>query len=179
MATSAMPRFASVLNIDFIREVIDYDPKTGVMLWKHRSWQSARWNSRYSGHPVGTPHDNGYTSTRLSRSNQYLHRIAWLLAYGEWPAIKIDHKNGIRTDNRISNLRLANDGQNSANQKMRVDNTSGHKGVSWNRRDSLWEANIDINNERTRLGRFTDILEARDAYRAASLRLHGQFSRFE
>ena len=74
-------------------------------------------------------------------------------------------------------MRLVDDVANSINQKVKASNTSGHKGVSWNKRDHLWEAYLSLRRKRYSLGRYHNIGDAIEARREAEVRLHGQFAR--
>lgn len=167
----------AAVNAAFARARLDYDMLSGTLRWKHWPHGNKAWNSLHAGKAVSATSTHGYLVTRLARHTHYVHRLIWLIVTGEWPEMKVDHINGISTDNRWANLRLADDAQSSANQKLRSDSASGHKGVSWNRRDQLWEAYISFRRVRHRLGRFIDIGDAIDARNAAAVRLHGAFAR--
>ena len=103
------------------------------------------------------------------------HRVAWFLHYGEDPGeLQVDHKNRIRHDNRISNLRLATQSDNSCNCKTSSLNTSGVKGV-----DAFfgkWRARIRKNNKRILVGYFNSIVEAKVALAKERKKLHKQFT---
>ncbi len=88
----------------------------------------------------------------------------------------IDHINGNKSDNRIDNLRLATFSENSWNAEKRSDNTSGHKGVSFDKRRGVWVAYINAYGKRKHLGRFYLIEDAYKAYEKASIDIHGEFS---
>lgn len=104
------------------------------------------------------------------------HRLAWFLHYGEWPTCQVDHINGDRHDNRISNLRLASSSENQRNRKRPKNNTSGYKGVSWIEHYQMWQATIKFDGKNKYLGRFDTPEEASDAYNKAALRHHGEFA---
>jgi len=89
----------------------------------------------------------------------------------------VDHVNGNGLDNRRLNIRTASRAENNRNAKRRIDNTSGHKGVSFHRRLGKWQAYINYEGKRRSLGYFNVENEAADAYRAASLILHREFRR--
>ena len=78
---------------------------------------------------------------------------------GHWPEY-VDHINGNRSDNRLANLRPATKVQNGCNMATPSNNTSGHIGVSWNKRDKRWTAYITLNQKRKSLGNFREIAEA-------------------
>lgn len=89
----------------------------------------------------------------------------------------VDHKNGNTLDNRRENLRLATTSQNSINQKLRRDNTSGVKGVYWDKKNKKFKAQISLHGKAKSLGRFSTKEEAAYAYAVASEHLHGEFRR--
>lgn len=90
----------------------------------------------------------------------------------------VDHKNGVSLDNRRScNLREATYSQNSSNCRKSVANTSGFKGVSWNKQKLKWRAFIQVNHKGIHLGYFSSPEEAHRAYIAAGDKYHGDFSR--
>ena len=91
-------------------------------------------------------------------------------------SIQVDHRSGNGLDNRRSNLRVATHGQNQRNAAKRKDNTSGMRGVGWNKHAGKWQARIRANGKRIHLGYFTDIAAAKAARTAAELKYHGQFS---
>jgi len=88
----------------------------------------------------------------------------------------VDHINGNGLDNTRPNLRLATTAQNNANSRKRSDNTSGLKGVYWDKRDGKWKAQISVSGKNIHLGYFTDKDEAYAAYRAATEKHHGEFA---
>lgn len=106
-----------------------------------------------------------------------LHRIAWYMATGIDPIdFELDHANGDKTDNRISNLRRATRADNNRNQPKQKNNTSGYKGVSWNKTYSKWVAYIGVDWKRQHLGYFDTLEDAHTAYKEAANRLHGSFA---
>lgn len=90
---------------------------------------------------------------------------------------QVDHINGNGLDNRRENLRLAASCQNTRNSRLRVDNSSGYKGVSWKKESSKWVARIMKDKKMVHLGYFDDPTEAYAAYCAAAFELHGEFAR--
>jgi len=71
----------------------------------------------------------GYLGLGIEKRVYSIHRLVWLYEYGYFPK-EIDHINGIRTDNRLENLREVSRSQNNWNSKTNSVNTSGHKGIS-------------------------------------------------
>ena len=90
-----------------------------------------------------------------------------------------DHKDGVGLNNRRSNLRVATRSQNMHNKRMQCNNTSGFKGVHWNKGRRLWQANIKANDQRTYLGSFQTAEEASEAYWKAAQEMHLDFARLE
>ena len=131
--------------VDFLRKILRYDAETGTLYWRERpedtfrsGTQSAehiskRWNKKCAGTPAGTIYKTGYVRVqwRAMGVKSYLaaHRVAWVIHHGRIPACEIDHINGDRADNRISNLREVTRVQNNRNKKKRKDNTSGATGI--------------------------------------------------
>jgi hypothetical protein len=89
---------------------------------------------------------------------------------------EVDHINGNKFDNRRCNLRLATHNQNQQNCVAYKNNTSGFKGVTWNKRDQKWCAQIRINSKRKHIGYFDDPIEAAKAYDKAAKELHDKFA---
>ena len=92
-------------------------------------------------------------------------------------ALEIDHRNGNGLDNRRENLRRATRSQNIANSKLHLDNTSGTKGVYWDKATQKWRAQIGFNYRVIQLGRFADKKEAIRARREAQQAMFGEFAR--
>lgn len=82
------------------------------------------------------------------------HRVAWVYFYGIEPN-KIDHINGIRTDNRISNLRDTNSIGNARNTEIKCTNKSGVTGVSWDKKNKKWQVSITVNYKTIFIGRYS------------------------
>jgi hypothetical protein len=89
---------------------------------------------------------------------------------------RTDHRNGNGLDNRRINLREATAGENNQNRRQRSDNTSGFKGVHWDKRSSKWRAQVNANGKAHRLGHYLTAAEAARAYDAAARELHGEFA---
>ena len=124
-----------------------------------------------------TPPRNGRTYAQRGvrklngkRTTQKLHMFLT-----GWP--QTDHRNGNGLDNQRRNLRPATRAQNNANARRRTDNTSGFKGVSWNKRYSRWYARIHTDGRYRFLGSFTDPEAAARVYDAAAAELFGEFAR--
>lgn len=145
---------------DELRAVLDYDPETGAL------------TRRSTGKPVGTVNGRGYVVVGFQGRKLLAHRLAWIITHGTWPKDQIDHVNGIRSDNRLANLRDVSASENSRNQSLRRDNTSGRIGVSFDKRSGKWYAYIRIDGRTVNLGRY-DAQEDAVAARAAAEREYG------
>lgn len=158
-------------SINELNRLLIYDPETGEICWRIKGK-----GIKYPGSRAGCINGEGYRSIQIGGQNYPEHRIAWKIATGHDPAAWIDHVNGIRDDNRISNLRTASSSQNCQNSKKRSDNRSGIKGVHRNHLKQKWVAQIRVGGKLIHLGSFHKITDAAAAYSAASARLHKEFS---
>ena len=153
---------AQDITAEKLRELLHYDPETGIFTRKVSTSNSVK-----VGDITGCPSGPGYLLISVRSRRYQAHRLAWLYVYGEWPKDQLDHINRIRTDNRIANLRDVTQKQNHQNRSKPSNNTSGHTGVYWDKRDSKWRAEIKHNQKHIYLGYFTDIEEAVAARKAA------------
>lgn len=149
--------------------MLNYDPDIGEFTWV----QSPNWSIKI-GAEAGSISPCGYKLIRVNKSSYMAHRLAWVYIHGSIPkGFSIDHKNGDRKDNRLTNLRLARGHREQAqNQKKRIDNTSGYVGVYPHRIPNTWIAQIRINGKAVYLGIFTSIEEASEAYKKAKVEHH-------
>lgn len=148
-----------------LREIVSYDPETGVF-----TWRKTRGRAR-AGNVAGTPHNEGYISIVALRGRYLAHRLAWFYVHGEWPQDDIDHINGDRSDNRISNLRDVSRSENLQNvATARKSSTHGFIGAS--RQGGRWKARIKLNGKETHLGLFDTPEEASEAYLRAKAEMH-------
>lgn len=137
-----------------------YDPETGVFIWKYSHANNVR-----DGDIAGHLNKKGYFEIGYNNKFYRAHRIAWFIFYGEWPAGNIDHINGIRSDNRIENLRDVTNAVNAQNQhKARSNNKIGLLGVHWNKRAKKWQSTICIDGKNVYIGVFSDKNKAYEAY---------------
>lgn len=160
-----------MLTAERARELLNYDPETGVLTWK-----GGRRGVRV-GSIAGTPNTRGYLTVGVDRRRYFAHRLAWLIATGEWPAEHLDHINGIPVDNRLANLREATNAQNQYNQKMANTNTSGFKGVTWHRQRCKWVAYARHSKQQIHLGCFDTPEQASVAYEFFCEQARGEFHR--
>jgi hypothetical protein len=123
-----------------------------------------RVNSKVpSGATAGTPQNNGYILITINRKKYLAHRLAWFMEHREFPNGQIDHINGNRIDNRISNLRVVTTSENQQNLRS-PRGKNPYLGVSAIKGTLLWQAHIQVNGMQKNLGRFKTPEDARDAY---------------
>ena len=140
-----------------LKELLHYDEKTGAFTWKVKKGGRA-----VAGQHAGTKDVRGYLVIRLDGVLYKAHRLAWLYSHGEWPEENIDHINRDRSDNRLKNLRLANQSLNMHNANRRAGK-SGVVGVTHDKWRDKWVARIKINYRSVFLGRFNSLAEATQA----------------
>lgn len=141
-----------------VRELLAYDPDTGVFTWR----VSRGWNAK-AGSVAGRIDGRGYAVIRIDSIEMNAHRIAWAYVYGAVPEAFIDHINGVRSDNRIVNLRLATHSENQQNQRAaRSNSKTGYLGVRQFR--DKFRAGISVNGKFIHLGLFKDPYSAHQAY---------------
>lgn len=150
------------LTAQRLREVLHYDPQTG-----HFTRLVASSGRRsYVGALCGSPDKKGHIYICVLGKRYAAHRLAWLYCIGEWPADQIDHINGVKGDNRISNLRTADAALNTQNERRaRSRSLTGVLGVS--PVGSKFRAGIGVDGKQCYLGTFPTIEEAQAAYIAA------------
>lgn len=142
-----------MITKEYLLEIFSYDPYSGCLYWKYREQQYfkneasfKRWNTRYSGTCAGTErYDIKRDETRITitiNGRKYLRsRLVYILHYGMIPdGMQVDHIYGDTTDDRIENLRLVSNQENSLNSKMFKNNTSGKTGVYFNNKNKKWWA---------------------------------------
>jgi hypothetical protein len=158
-----------------IRELIDYDPLTGVFLWKHRPNALQNWNTKWAGKHAGSPHSRGYIAIAIDHVKYLAHHLAWVYMTGEWPTEFIDHENLNKKDNKWENLRLASFAENSANASIRNDNKSGFRGVYFVSSRQVWHAKITKEGKDHYLGAFDCPELAAKAYAVKARELYGEY----
>lgn len=122
-------------------------------------------------------HTIGYVTKSRFKDTSLLHRVLAERWGWEIEGMDIDHVNGNSLDNRRENLRVATRSENMCNRVKTANNTSGFKGVTWNKQCGKWRARVKLKGKSHHLGYFENVTEAADAYAAAARRLHGSFAR--
>jgi hypothetical protein len=152
--------------------LLRYDPLLGEF------YRLTAYTNQYGavGRRVGSLSSQGYIVTPIDGRMYRAHRLAFLTMTGIWPPHQVDHVNGVRHDNRWSNLRLATHSQNKHNERRPADNSSGFKGVSWHKGAGKWSAQAVLSGRKHHLGLFVSTADAAAAYDAFAERNYGPFA---
>ena len=157
----------ALLSQEMLKERIHYDKETGFFTWLDVKVNGKRMRNKRSGSING----GGYIQVRLSLDGKsyalFAHRLAWLYEYGEFPSGNLDHLNRNRTDNRITNLRIATTRENGRNRSMSSNNTTGHNGIGFSKARNKYHARIRVNYKQKHLGYFENIEDAAKAVKEA------------
>ena len=113
-------------------------------------------NCVYEGDKAGFTRKDGYRQIKVNQKPYLEHQIVFIMHYGFKPSI-IDHINGIKSDNRIENLREASFYENAHNAKRKSTNTSGVKNVSYSKRPNAWLVRVQANKSRKLIGLFHNL----------------------
>ena len=149
-----MPSYA--ITHQYLTEILTYHPDTGIFLWRQCR------NAYKNGTPAGGK-SLGYISIMIDGEAYYAHRLAWFYVHQTWPEL-IDHINGDRSDNRISNLRVVSAVENGWNQLHTRSNKTGYPGVDYDRRRKKYRAKIGHQGIYTHIGTFDSAKDAFHAY---------------
>jgi HNH endonuclease len=152
---------------DFLKKHFFYDPLTGHIMRLR------------NGKPYGCKMKAGYILGQIGGRNGpfvYAHRLAWRYMTGHWPKILIDHKNGIKDDNRWDNLREANHSQNHLNSKNRKS-ASGHRGVYWHSKNGKWQVRVTIDGKMRSCGYYVELCDAIEKHQSVYKALCGEWFR--
>jgi hypothetical protein len=144
-----------ILTVDRARELFEYKAVTGQLFWKVSK------GTIKAGSEVTSINGKGYVNVKIGHRSHQVHRIAWMIYYGDVPSLEIDHINMKKDDNSILNLRCVTHSENMRNTKLRPDNKSGHKGVY--KMHDKWGAQIRIKGKAINLGVYDDIESAVNA----------------
>lgn len=165
---------------DLLREFLRYDPETGKLYFRprDRKWfdsdaRCAWWHQRFAGKealksPKGEG-ENSYREGAIWGQRLRAHRAIWAMTNDEWPD-EIDHINGVRSDNRLCNLRNVTGAENHRNLARSVRNRSGQVGVCREGRTGKWLAYICVDGSQRILGSFNNKHEAGAVRRAAEVK---------
>ena len=159
-----------MITQDELKSILHYDPLTGKFTWIKCK---AHWVDK--GKEAGCI-CNGYIRIKINQKKYQAHILAWLYMFGVYPEDIIDHINGIRDDNRICNLLLADASSNNWNSVIRKDNKTGIKGVYFIKHLNKYMAYVAKNKVRVYLGLHKTLEEAEQVVIKARASLHGEFA---
>lgn len=162
------------LSQDLLLELLLYDYKTGRLTWRERGQHhfknevsQRRWNTKWAGKEAfAYVNPYGYRYGRVLRRYLPAHQVIWVMIHGG-EFREIDHKNGVRDDNRLENLRAATRTENNRNCAHQKNNTSGVMGVYFNPKNQKWFAKIVVDRKQIHLGTFETIEQAAHARKKA------------
>jgi hypothetical protein len=162
-----------MLTQERLKEIFIYDAEKGIFTRINTTSSRA-----IKGAVAGSINSYGYLRISVDGRDYFSHRLAWLYEFGEFPPGLIDHINGDRKDNRISNLRQASLSQNGFNRRIQPTNTSGIKGVSWCKRSGQWRAIIMCQGKSIHVGYFKEKSNAANAISKVRDLMHGKFANY-
>ena len=143
-----------------LKELLCYDPETGIFTWKERVLSRKR-KSEKSGQIAGNINKTtGYRRIGIDGESYIAPRLAFLYMKGYFPEHEVDHKNRIRLDDRWENLRHVSRQCNTRNKSIYKNNKSGIAGVSWNKNRKRWAATITTFCKTLNIGRFKSKIDA-------------------
>lgn len=171
LARGDVPVLPNPVDVEAARRELFFDWEEG--LFYRLDTRGDVVSARPSGHVL----PSGYVAVYTGGGNMLAHRVAWAWAYGEQPPEIMDHRNGVKHDNRLCNLRAATPAENARNRGMSSANTSGVTGVVKDGR-GRWRAQIGVDGRDVYLGTYHTKAEAAVAYERASVEMHGEFSPF-
>lgn len=157
------------LTQEYLKEILNYDPITGLFTWRKRNGQIA-----------GCIRAHGYIKIKIFYRHYEASNLAWLYVYGKFPNICIDHINNNPMDNRIENLREATLQQNQWNKGLQRNNTTGFKGVSIDTsvaNGKRYRARAKTNGKEKIIGYFYTPEEAHAAYCEYINKNRGEFAK--
>jgi hypothetical protein len=157
----------SDLTAERLRELLHYDPETGLFVWRVRSSSRAG-----PGDAAGRPDKRGYMWVGIDRRVRSVHRLAWLYVHGSWPLNEIDHIDGDKGNNRIENLRDVTRSTNQQNFRVARRGTRSGLLGAWMHPCGRWTSQIVVDGQRRHLGLFDTPEQAHAAYLAAKRSHH-------
>jgi hypothetical protein len=160
-----------MLTQNELKDRLHYSPETGVFTWIN----SKSKNLGKTGDIAGGDNGCGYIKIHVLGKSQYAHRLAFLYMTGKFPNRILDHINEKKNDNRWINLRMATNSQNMCNQGKPASNTSGVKGVTWDKVTHSWKAQCRVNGVVKNLGRYQLMSDAIAIRQSVAKNAQGNF----
>lgn len=135
------------------------------------------WLSKFKWCANWNEHSKSYYAVRNSgKENKYKKQYMHRLIMNAKPDEQVDYIHHNTLDNRREELRICDNSQNNINQGMNKSNTSGYRGVSWNKKVKKWDAYITCNKKHIHVGTYSDIVDAAEAYNKKALELFNEFA---
>ena len=151
-----------------------FEYRDGVLYWRERPVKSRKAKGDME---AGTLTTGGYKKITVEQKKYYVHQVIFLMQHGYIPVV-VDHIDGDTKNNRLENLRASDKAKNACNSRIRLDNSSGCRGVAWHKIANKWTVQVVQNKKPKYLGLYEDFElaclvadEARDLY-------HGEYARF-
>lgn len=164
-----MVKFVINITHSELKSKLHYDRNSGIFTWKVNKGR------KRLGDVAGFINKIGYWEICINQIQYLGHRLAWFYVYEILPEELIDHINMNRSDNRIENLRQADQSQNSINREIQSNNTSGYRGVSYNKKRKKYEAYCTLNSKTKKLGYYETAEEASIVYEKYAKSIFGEF----
>lgn len=142
------------ISLDYLLSVLHCDKENGIFTWKIPA------RRRKIGDVAGTVRRDGYVQIQIKYRLYLVHQLMIFVQYGEYPKYEIDHINRIRSDNRLTNLRVVTRKENSENKSLLSNNKSGYRGVCWDSDKQKWLVQVKHNGVNYYVGRYIDIEDA-------------------
>lgn len=139
-------------------------------------WRVTRSKAK-AGHLAGSVDKDGYLIVGIDGYRYKVHRVVYLMFHGILPDSPIDHADCEKMNNLIGNLRPADHSQNRCNVKLQRVNSTGFKGVHFNKNAKKFRSIIKARGATRFLGYFDTAEQAYEAYKAAAAEMHGQYAR--
>lgn len=164
-----IPKKPKNATLKIIDECLNYFPISGILIWTKPKSFSVK-----VGQPFGATTKGGYRAGNVNKQPIKAHHICWYKFYGEWPSLQLDHRNNIRDDNRIRNLREVTDKQNRHNAKANKTNKTGEVGITFLDKWRKKKYHVDIFRNGIRLSSFHYTLEEAKGVRDEFFALHNE-----
>lgn len=161
--------FKKLPELTRVRQLLEYDPLNGGFIWK---------SGQYAGKHAGCTKKNKYVMIRIDYNLYCEHRLVWYFFNELDPDVSVDHIDNDPSNNKIDNLRLANNRQQMKNSRSWKNSKVKYKGVFPITRHNKYFARIRVDGKYLYLGSFLDPFDAHKAYCEAANKYHGEFANF-